>query len=86
MKIGECEMEIKLMIEECKLDIKSEDRFGGTVRMDVFKHENGIYQAISHYIFDKEENYIGLGEGYDEKEAIRLSREALVKDWKGSIQ
>ncbi|MCQ6275808.1 hypothetical protein JMM81_12685 [Bacillus sp. V3B] len=78
-------MEIKLIIEECYY-VKTRDRIGETVRTNVFKHENGIYQAFSNYIFDKEEEYIGLGESYDEKEALRLSREALIKDWKESIQ
>jgi len=73
-------MEIKLVVDECYF-VKSRDKIGGTIRTDVFKYEEGIYKAFSHYTRDKDEDFVGFGESYDDKEAIKLSRIALRKDW-----
>lgn len=74
-------MEIKLVLAECYY-IRSRDRIGGTVRTDVYKHENGIFQAFSSYAQDKEEEFVGFGENHDDKIAIDLSRKGLRKAWK----
>ena len=78
-------MEIKLVLEECYF-VKSSDRIAGTVRTDVYKHENGIFQAFSSHAQDKEEEFVGFGESYDDKTAIRLSRKSLRKEWIESIK
>lgn len=61
--------------------VKTRDRIGGTIRTDVFELDNGIFHAFSHYIQDLEEEVTGFAESFHAREAIRLSRKNLRKQW-----
>lgn len=63
--------------------VKTRDRIGGTLRTDVYKLENGVFQAFSHYMRDIDEETIGFAESFNAKEAIRLSRRDLRMKWTG---
>lgn len=74
-------MGMKMILEGC-YTVKTRDRIGGTIRTDVYQFESGIFQAFSTYAQDKEEEYVGFAESFDNKEAIKLSRMDLRRDWK----
>ncbi|MBB6445075.1 hypothetical protein [Bacillus benzoevorans] len=64
--------------------VKTRDQIGGTLRTDVFELDTGRFQAFSNYIQDKEEEIIGFAESFNAKEAIRLSRKDLRKQWQSA--
>lgn len=72
----------KYMVSESFYHAKTRDRIGGTIVTDVFKQENGTFQAYSSYWQDEDEAVMGYGESYDDEQAVKLSRKALRKEWK----
>jgi hypothetical protein len=77
----ECEKMKKYHISETFYHVKTRDRVGGTIRTDVFK-ENGLFKAYSFYWQDEDEAIVGLGESYNDEQAVMLSRKDLRKEWR----
>ncbi|MEC1524479.1 hypothetical protein P9D43_20970 [Neobacillus niacini] len=62
--------------------VKTRDKIGGTIRTNVYKQDNGIFEAYSYYWQDEDEAIVGFSESYDDEQAIKWSRKELRKEWK----
>jgi hypothetical protein len=72
----------KRQITESFYQVKTRDRIGGTIQTNVFKQDDGIFQAYSYYWQDEDEAIVGFSESYDDEQAIKKSRKELRKEWK----
>lgn len=72
----------KVIINKNYFYVKTRDRIGGTIRTDVFKKEDGLFQAHSHYWQDEHQEIGGYAESYHAEQAVALSRKDLRKVWK----
>ncbi|KYD11442.1 hypothetical protein B4102_2170 [Heyndrickxia sporothermodurans] len=62
--------------------LKTKDRIGGTLKTEVYRYNNEVYKAFSHYARDKDMVIVGYGESDSEEIAVKLSRKDLRKEWK----
>jgi hypothetical protein len=72
----------KHKITERHYHVKTRDRIGGTIRTNVFRNDDGLYEAYSHYWQDEDEAIVGFSESFDDEQAIKQSRKDLRKEWK----
>ena len=70
-------MEIKHVLDEFSM-INRKDPTGKIVRTEVYKLENGIFQAVSYYYTKLDEGeLVGVGKSANDLEAIKRSRKHL---------
>ncbi|HLQ84391.1 MAG TPA: hypothetical protein VK121_11195 [Pseudogracilibacillus sp.] len=66
--------------------IKSRDLLGKTINTEVFKQENGSFNAFSHYVKYADEDIVGIEMHHNEETAIRQSWKALRKELKKVVE
>lgn len=76
----------KYKVTERYYYVKTRDRVGGTIRTDVFRLENGIYEAFSSYWQDEDEEIVGVSQSYNDELAVKQSRKDLRKEWKMNME